>query len=128
EMDAVKSQGGFLMTESDGTQHLPTTTDGKIDHRLMGAAWAALHGGYRGNKYQGPGKEEALSKLKKLYERENMDLPGEAGKAAPFYGNQHAGSGSGDLSHRAHTESTEAEVANTPEAHRKAAKMHKDAQ
>jgi hypothetical protein len=43
----------------------------------MGAAWAALHGGYRGNKYEGPDKGAALDKLKKLYEAEDMPLPTE---------------------------------------------------
>ena len=52
--------------------------DGALDHRLMGAAWAALHGGYRGSKYEGPDKEKAISKLKKLYDEEDMPLPGEA--------------------------------------------------
>jgi hypothetical protein len=69
------AQGGFLVTESDGTEHLPTTTGGKPDHRLMGAAWAALHGGYRGSKYGGPNKQAAIAKLKKLYKSEGMDLP-----------------------------------------------------
>jgi hypothetical protein len=46
----------------------------------MGAAWAALHGGYRGNEYEGPGKEEAVAKLTALYESEGMDLPGEKGR------------------------------------------------
>jgi hypothetical protein len=41
----------------------------------MGAAWAALHGGYRGNKYEGPGKEAAIAKLKALYKSEGMELP-----------------------------------------------------
>jgi HK97 family phage prohead protease len=50
---------------------------GKPDHNLMGAAWAALHGGYRGNKYEGPKKQEAIDKLKALYKAEGMDLPGE---------------------------------------------------
>jgi len=49
--------------------------DGKLDHGLMGAAWAALHGGYRGNKYEGPAKRDALAKLKKLYAAEKMELP-----------------------------------------------------
>jgi hypothetical protein len=31
----------------------------------MGAAWAALHGGYRGNKYEGPDRSAAIAKLKK---------------------------------------------------------------
>lgn len=51
-------------------------TDGKPDHTLMGAAWAALHGGYRGNKYEGPDKAEALRKLTALYSSEKMELPG----------------------------------------------------
>ena len=69
------AQGGYLVSGKDG-DHLPTETEGKLDHHLMGAAWAALHGGYRGNKYEGPDKSEAIAKLKKLYEREKMDLPG----------------------------------------------------
>jgi hypothetical protein len=51
--------------------------DGKPDHTLMGAAWAALHGGYRGNKYQGPQKAQALAKLRKMYSSENMKMPSE---------------------------------------------------
>jgi hypothetical protein len=57
------------------TWHLPVKRNGKPDHRLMGAAWAALHEGFRGNKYQGPEKSKALSKLKALYKSEGMDLP-----------------------------------------------------
>jgi hypothetical protein len=57
-------------------KHLPVSgEDGKPNHHLMGAAWAALHGGYRGNKYEGPGKQEALEKLKSLYRSEGMELP-----------------------------------------------------
>lgn len=45
------------------------------------------HGGYRGNKYEGPGKSEAISKLKAMYKAENMEIPGEkteeAAKPAP---------------------------------------------
>ena len=66
--------------ESPSTWHLRVRDEnGKPDHTLMGAAWAALHDGYRGNKYEGPGKQEALAKLKKLYESEKMPTPG--GKA-----------------------------------------------
>lgn len=66
----------YLATDSDGTTHLPyTDASGKPDHRLMGAAWAALHGGYRGNKYDGPGKAEAIRKLTAIYKREGMDTP-----------------------------------------------------
>ncbi len=73
----------YLVTESDGTTHLPyTDSSGKPDHRLMGAAWAALHGGYRGNKYDGPKKAEAIRKLTEVYKRENMDTP-KAAKSVP---------------------------------------------
>ncbi len=51
--------------------------EGKADHGLMGAAWASLHEGYRGNKYEGPGAAEALTALKALYQSEDMPLPGE---------------------------------------------------
>jgi hypothetical protein len=68
-------QGGYLVSGEDGN-HLPTHKNGKPDHRLMGAAWAALHGGYRGKKYEGPKKAQAIAKLKKLYESEGMDTPG----------------------------------------------------
>jgi len=65
--------------------HLPyTDASGKPDHHLMGAAWAALHGGYRGHKYEGPGKEEAIARLKEVYRREGMDTPSD--KAAALAG------------------------------------------
>ncbi len=68
----------YLVTDSDGKGHLPYTDDsGKISHRLMGAAWAALHGGYRGNKYEGPDKDAAITRLKHLYSQEGMDTPAE---------------------------------------------------
>jgi hypothetical protein len=62
-------------SKDETTWHLPVKKNGKPDHTLMGAAWAALHGGYRGNKYEGPDKSEALSKLKALYKSEKMPLP-----------------------------------------------------
>ena len=68
-------QGGHLVVEDDGTKHLPTTKNGKPDHGLMGAAHAALHSGFRGNKYSGPKKGEAIGKLKALYKSEKMDWP-----------------------------------------------------
>lgn len=72
EMKAVQ----YLVTDG-GTNRLPyTDASGKPDHRLMGAAWAALHEGYRGNKYDGPSKGTALSKLIAVYKREGMDVPG----------------------------------------------------
>jgi len=68
----------YLVVDKDG-QHLRVKKNGTPDHGLMGGAWAALHGGYRGNKYEGSGKEEALAKLKRLYASEKMDTPGEKG-------------------------------------------------
>lgn len=69
----------FLVAEDPdkpSTWHLQVKdADGTPNHTLMGAAWAALHEGYRGNKYEGPNKAEALSKLKALYKSENMPLP-----------------------------------------------------
>lgn len=57
-------------------QHLPVSKeDGKPDHHLMGAAWAALHGGYRGREYEGPDKEGARSRLRALYRSEGMTPP-----------------------------------------------------
>jgi len=59
-------------------KHLPVTgEDGRPDHHLMGAAWAALHGGYRGNKYEGPDKEKAIAELTRMYKSEGMTLPNE---------------------------------------------------
>ncbi len=70
----------YLVTEPDGTGQLPVrdSDDGPLNHHLMSAAWAALHGGYRGNKYEGPGKESAIAKLKALYKSEGLPLPSEA--------------------------------------------------
>jgi hypothetical protein len=70
--------GDYLVVEDrtkPSTWHLQVKRNGKADHGLMGAAWAALHDGFRGNAYQGPGKQEALAKLKRLYEQEGMGLP-----------------------------------------------------
>lgn len=70
--------GDFLVVEdaeSPSTWRLQVKRKGTPDHGLMGAAWAALHGGYRGNKYEGPMKGDALDKLKKLYTSEEMDTP-----------------------------------------------------
>lgn len=63
--------------------HLPYTDEsGKPNHRLMGAAWAALHQGYRGNEYSGPDKEGAISRLKHIYQQEGMDTPSEKARVA----------------------------------------------
>ena len=81
EEDGKHPAGHYLVVEDPekpSTWHLRVrNADGDLDHRLMGGAWAALHGGYRGNKYQGPDKAKALAKLKKLYEAEGLDTPGE---------------------------------------------------
>lgn len=73
----------YLVKEDDGTEHLPVTDEsGKPDHHLMGAAWAALHEGYRGNKYEGPNKQKAIDKLKAMYKSEDMPLP-DAARSLP---------------------------------------------
>ena len=52
------------LVSKDGETHLPyTDASGNPNHRLMGAAWAALHGGYRGNRYEGPDKQKAIGRL-----------------------------------------------------------------
>jgi len=66
--------------EQPSTWHLRVRdANGALNHTLMGAAWAALHDGYRGKKYKGPGKEAAIVKLKVFYKSEGMDLPTESG-------------------------------------------------
>lgn len=75
---ASPDPGDYLISEDrehPTTWHLQVKKDGKPDHTLMGAAWAALHDGYRGNKYEGPDKGAAIEKLKKLYAAEEMDTP-----------------------------------------------------
>ena len=63
--------------ESPSTWHLRVkNAEGIVDHNLLGAAWAALHEGFRGNKYEGPDKEAAIAKLRKLYAAEEMEPPG----------------------------------------------------
>lgn len=87
EGDGKHPSSHYLVVE-DSTK--PTTwhlrvrdASGKVDHTLMGAAWAALHGGYRGNKYEGPNKAQALAKLRKMYMSEGMPMPGS--KKSIFY-------------------------------------------
>ena len=63
------------------TWHLPVkTASGSIDNAKLGAAWAALHGGYRGNKYDGPNKTQAIKKAKALYKQLGRTPPGESAK------------------------------------------------
>jgi HK97 family phage prohead protease len=88
EVDGEHPASHYLVVEDPEhptTWHLRVrSVDGALDHRLMGAAWAALHEGYRGNRYEGPDTAGALRKLKELYEREGMPLPG-AAKAIEFH-------------------------------------------
>jgi len=81
EADGEHPASHYLVVEDPekpSTWHLRVRdVNGNLDHRLMGAAWAALHKGFRGNKYEGPKKEEAIRKLKALYKQEGMDLPSE---------------------------------------------------
>jgi hypothetical protein len=68
----------YLITDKDGNTHLPyTKANGDPDHRLMGKAWAALHGVSRGNKYEGEGEEKAITKLKAVYTSEGLETPSE---------------------------------------------------
>jgi hypothetical protein len=80
EADGEHPASDYLVVEDPGrpeTWHLRVRdTDGKLDHRLMGAAWAALHGGYRGRQYQGPHRLQAIAVLTRLYESEGMKVPG----------------------------------------------------
>jgi hypothetical protein len=72
--------GDYLVVEDrakPSTWHLQVKRNGRPDHGLMGSAWAALHGGFRGNTYAGPNKTDALAKLKRLYAAEKMELPAE---------------------------------------------------
>jgi len=93
EMDKAKrpgspNPGDYLIVEDrekPTTWHLPVKENGKPNHRLMGAAWAALHQGSRGNKYSGPGKSEAIAKLRRLYESEGIPLPSESKSSFTIY-------------------------------------------
>lgn len=80
EADGKHPSSHYLVVEdpaSPSKWHLRVRdAAGKPDHRLMGAAWAALHGGYRGNKYEGPDKQQAIAKLTALYKSEGMPTPG----------------------------------------------------
>ncbi len=75
DLTAIKTVK-HLVTESTGVEHLPyTDASGKPDHHLMGTAWAALHEGYRGNKYAGPNKDAAIKELTSVYANEGMKTP-----------------------------------------------------
>lgn len=63
--------------EKPDSWHLQVKESGKPNHDLMGGAHAALlaQKGHRGNKYEGPNKQAAISKLKSLYKSEDMEWP-----------------------------------------------------
>jgi HK97 family phage prohead protease len=93
EQDGEHPASHYLVVEDPkkpSTWHLRVMDkNGKPDHGLMGAAWAALHEGYRGNRYEGPKKQDAIAKLTALYKREKLPLPGkgfEAGETKMLYG------------------------------------------
>lgn len=74
-----RPRGDFLVAEDPdkpSAWHLPVKVNGKLDRRLVGAAWAALHGGYRGQKYGGPDKAAAIKKLKGIYKAQGWETPG----------------------------------------------------
>ena len=88
EQDGDHPAGHYLVVEDPekpDTWYLRAKDiNGKPDHGLMGAAWAALHGEFRGNKYEGPQKAEATSKLKALYKSVGLIVPEGASDPA-FY-------------------------------------------
>jgi hypothetical protein len=79
EGDGDHPSSHYLVTEDpekSTTWHLRIKDkEGKNDHGLMGAAWAALHDGYRGSKYEGPDKSKATTKLQSLYKSEGLKTP-----------------------------------------------------
>jgi hypothetical protein len=88
EAGVTKSEGDgphpashYLVREDPkkpSTWHLRVKNrSGKVDPKLVGAAWAALHKGYRGNRYGGPGKAKAVAKLRSLYRSMGRKPPGE---------------------------------------------------
>lgn len=85
EGDGKHTADHYLVVENpqkSSSWHLRVrNTKGKLDGRLMGAAWAALTVGYRGNKYQGPDKDKALEKLSSLYHKVGRQTPSEKREA-----------------------------------------------
>jgi hypothetical protein len=72
--------GDFLVVENPdarSTWHMPITKvpGGEPDRALCGAAWAALHEGFRGNVYSGPKKQAAVDKLIAIYKKMDWELP-----------------------------------------------------
>lgn len=104
EVDGLHPADHYLVVEDPKTVttwHLRVkNTDGKVDPRLMGAAWAALHGGYRGNQYEGAKKKEAIEKLKALYEDMKRETPEVAKEFVEFcVETVKGGVGSGNFGH-----------------------------
>jgi len=71
-------RGDFLIQgdpEDPSTWHLPVKTNGTPDRRLMGGAKAALTAerGFRGRPYEGPDKQEAIRKLRAMYDAEGLN-------------------------------------------------------
>lgn len=86
EIDGQHPSSNYLVVvdpEEPSTWHLRVRNSfGQLDHKLMGDAWAALHEGFRGRKYEGPNQVEAIRKLTELYHQENMRLPGVNNRAS----------------------------------------------
>jgi hypothetical protein len=108
EQDGNHPVSHYLVVEDPehpSTWHLRVRdANGNLNHTLMGAAWAALHGGYRGKKYEGPGRDAALAKLKALYKSEGMELPSDQSRDFPQPRRDGAGFGirdSGECRHLA---------------------------
>jgi hypothetical protein len=89
EVDGDHPASHYLVVEDSekpSTWHLPVKdSNGKPDHGRMGGAWAALHSGFRGKKYEGPDKAKALAKLIALYKSEGMDTPSETADGREGY-------------------------------------------
>jgi len=59
------------------TWHLVVREKGKPNHIWMRNAWAALHEGHKGMRYEGPLRELARKRLRKLFEAERIAVPDE---------------------------------------------------
>lgn len=74
-----ESAGSYLVVEDPEkvtTWHLPVKKDGKLDRRLAARAWSELFsGGRTGKGYEGPEKDKAKEKLKKIYEANDWPFP-----------------------------------------------------
>jgi len=79
EQDGDHPASHYLVVEDPErptTWHLRVRdVGGSLDHGLMGAAWAALHEGYRGNRYEGPNKQDALTKLRNCMNKTTCRCP-----------------------------------------------------